>query len=254
MKTIRIEKLGRLAVLRFDKQRANAIDPGLVEDLAEAVQVIGRDPAVRGVLMASSHPKIFCPGLDLVTLFGYDRPAMQGFMARFAAMLWALYDLRKPVVAAVNGAAVAGGCVLALTADRRVLRRGAPIGLNEVKIGLPLPWSVATLLRVTAAPGATARVALLGSNFTDEEAVAVGLADEVVEAEGFEATCLARLEELADRDPQAFATTKGYLRAGALAEMRAHEIARLGDFLDAWFSEATRERMRGMVEALTSKA
>ena len=122
--------------------------------------------------------------LDLVALADYDRPAMERFMSSFAVTVWALYGLPKPVVAAVSGAAVAGGCILALTADHRVLRRGAPIGLNEVKVGVPLPWTVTRLLRASVEPHALGRIALLGRNFEGDEAVAVGLADELADAEG----------------------------------------------------------------------
>jgi enoyl-CoA hydratase len=183
---VRVEPRGDLAVLRLDKPRGNAIDEPLVDALREAVRALGADPAVRGVLLASAHPKLFCPGLDLVTLIDYDRAAMQRFMRRFAEAVWALHGLAKPVVAAVGGHAVAGGCILALTADYRVLRRGgAQVGLNEVRIGLPLPWSVSVLLRTVVPPTALAQVALLGRNFADEEARAAGLADELAAAEGF---------------------------------------------------------------------
>src|SRR5512136_2269492 len=180
MSGVAIERQGRLAVLRLDKARGNAIDEPLVEALAGAAAEVASDSGVRGVLLASAHPKLFCPGLDLVALAGYDRPSMERFMGAFAVAVWALYGLPKPVVAAVSGAAVAGGCILALTADHRLLKRGAPIGLNEVKVGVPLPWSVTRLLRATVHPTALSRIALLGRNFTDEEAVDLGLADEVI--------------------------------------------------------------------------
>jgi enoyl-CoA hydratase len=253
MSGVRIERQGRLAVLRMDKARGNAIDEPLVEALARTAAELARDEGVRGVLLASAHPKLFCPGLDLVALGGYDRASMERFMAAFAVAVWALYGLPKPVVAAVGGAAVAGGCILALTADHRVLRRGAPIGLNEVKIGVPLPWSVTRLLRATVPPPALSRIALLGRNFADAEAVGLGLADEVADVEGFEAACLARLEEFADKDPRALATTKAWLREGVLAEMMAHEEERVGAFLDGWFSDGTQERIRATVASLQSK-
>jgi enoyl-CoA hydratase/carnithine racemase len=253
MNGVRIERQGRLAVLRLDKARGNAIDEPLAEELARAAAEVARDAGVRGVLLASAHPKLFCPGLDLVALAGYDRPSMERFMGAFAVAVWALYGLPKPVVAAVAGAAVAGGCILALTADHRLLKRGAPIGLNEVKVGVPLPWSVTRLLRATVHPTALSRIALLGRNFTDEEAVAAGLADEVVEAEGFEAACLERLEEYAEKDPLALAATKAWLREGVLAEMMAHEAERVPGFLDGWFSEGTQERIRATVASLRSK-
>jgi enoyl-CoA hydratase len=237
----------------MDKPRGNSIDEAFVDEMARATAELAMDEAVLGVLMASAHPKLFCPGLDLVTLLEYDRPAMERFMTAFGDMALGLFALPKPVVAAISGHAVAGGCVLALTADHRILRRGAQIGLNEVRVGVPLPWSVALLLRAAVPPQALSRVALLGSNFTDDDALGLGLVHEVTGAEGFEAACLARLEEFAERDPRAVALTKTYLRAAPLAEMRAHVAARRADFLDAWFSAEARARIRAVVESLAKK-
>ena len=250
---VRVERHGPLVVLRLDKARGNAIDEPMVESLAAAVEEIADDDAVRGVLLASAHPKLFCPGLDLVTLVEYDRPAMERFFARFEDAMLALYSLRKPVVAAIGGAAVAGGCILALTADHRVLRRGSPIGLNEVRIGVPVPGWVVTLLRISVTPTAFARVGLLGQNFTDEEALETGLVHEVLPAEGFAAAAAARLEELASRDPVAVGTTKAWFRQPALVEMQDRRSERRAEFLDAWFSPATQETIRRMVDSLTRK-
>ena len=186
MSGIRTETQGRLAVLRMDKVRGNAIDEAFVGEMTKAVIEVGQDASVRGVLLASAHPKLFCPGLDLVSLFAYDRPGMERFMRAFSDMATLLFALEKPMVAAISGHAVAGGCVLALTADHRILRRGAQVGLNEVRVGVPLPWSVALLLRASVPAHALSRVALLGANFTDAEAVSLGLAHEIHEAEGFE--------------------------------------------------------------------
>lgn len=250
MPTVRLERKGSLALLRLDKKRGNAIDSPLVEDLLAAARDVAEDGGVRGVLLASAHPRLFCPGLDLLTLVEMDRPSLEAFMLRFTAMVTALYSLPKPMVAAVGGHAVAGGCVLALTADWRVLAPGAEIGLNEAKVGLPLPWSVALLLKASVPPPALSRVALLGDNVSGEAALSVGLADELAEAEGFEESCLARLAEFADRGSRALATTKRYLRSSVLAEMRARESSLMGEFLDAWFSPETQERIRGIVAKL----
>ncbi len=251
MDNLRIEsKDGGVAVLRLDKARGNAIDPALVEDLISAAGQLAADPAVRGVLFASAHPKLFCPGLDLATLAGFDRATLGAFMARFAQMLWGLYGLHKPMVAAVGGHAVAGGCILAMVADHRVLRPGAQIGLNEVKVGVPLPWSVTLLLKATVAPPALSRIALLGRNFEGVEALAVGLGDELGPAEAFEDACLARLAEFLEKDDGALATTKRYLREQTLQAMRAREEEAASDFLDAWFSPGTQARIQGIVSSL----
>ena len=204
------------------------------------------------MLLTSAHPKLFCPGLDLVTLIELDRGAMERFMLLFAEMVWALFGLPKPMVAGVNGHAVAGGCILALTADYRVLRRGgAQIGLNEVRVGLPLPWSVIELLRASVPPNALSQVALLGRNFADDDALRVGLADELVDAAGFEEACLLRLGEFIEKDAYAVVTTKAALRYHTLERMKAHERDRIGGWLDGWFSGTTRARLRELAAGLT---
>ncbi len=251
MSGIRLERNGAVVTARLDKARGNAIDEPLVRELIQVAGELAADPGVRGVLLASAHPKIFCPGLDLVTLLEYDRPAMERFMLLFAEAVWALYALPKPVVAAVGGHAVAGGCILALTADLRVLKRGgAQIGLNEVKVGVPLPWSVALLLRASVPARALTQVALLGRNFADDEALAAGLADELADADGFEDFCRVRLDEFAEKDAAAVAATKAYLREAPLREMRAREKGEMQVWLDRWFSESTRGRIRAIVAGI----
>jgi enoyl-CoA hydratase len=252
MGTVKVERAEAVAVLRLDKARGNAIDEPLVRDLTAAARQVGADVGVAGVLLTSSHPKVFCPGLDLVTLIELDRPAMERFMLLFAEMVWALYALPKPMVAGINGHAVAGGCILALTADHRVLRRGgAQIGLNEVKVGVPLPWSVSELLRASVPPNALGQVALLGRNFADDEALRVGLADELADADGFEDHCLARLTEFVEKDAYALTATKAALRGDVLARMKSRERELMGGWLDGWFSDPTRARMRETVASLT---
>jgi len=253
MGTVEVEREGAVAILRLNKARGNAIDPQLLEDLGRAVHEVANDEAVRAVLLASGHAKLFCPGLDLVTLIEFDRLALESFMGRFASVLWTLFGLRKPMLAAINGPAVAGGCVLALTADYRMARKGAAIGLNEVKVGVPLPWSVALLLRASVPPNSLAQVALLGRNFAGDEAVAVGLVHELGPEKNFEAACLARLQEFAEKDPRALAATKAYLRSSVLGEMRTGEMHFIKEFADAWFSPATQERLMAAVVSLTGK-
>ena len=255
MNTVQIERHGRVAVLRMAKARANALDPDLLRGLIAACRQVRDDDAVGGVMLASAHPRIFSPGLDLVTLSSFERDELRGFMMLFAETIWSLFGLyEKPVLAALAGHAVAGGAVLALTADHRVLAaEGARMGLNELKVGVPLPWSVVLLLRAVLPPQALTRVMLMGVNLEGREALQTGLAHELAPSAGFEETCIQRLEELADRDPEAFAVTKRYLRMDTLDRMRAEETQRLPDFLDCWFSPASQERIQAQVAALTKE-
>ena len=254
MSTVQIEVKDGIGAIRLAGPRGNAMSENLLSDLSSALRTVGGDPSVRAVLLASAHAKLFCPGLDLVSLSGTPRTDMGAFMLNFSTVLTDLFALRKPMVAAVNGAAVAGGCLLALTADWRVVKRGAQMGLNEVKIGVPLPWSAVMLLKTASPAFAHSAVALLGRNFEGDAAVASGLANEVADANGFEAAVTERLAEFAEKDAYAFGITKGYLRRAAVASMRDRETALLDEFLDGWFAEGTQERIQKAVAGLKAKA
>ena len=253
MSTVQIEIKDGIGAIRLTGPRGNAMSEELLSDLSSALRTVGGDPSVRVVLLASAHAKLFCPGLDLVSLSGTSRTEMGAFMLNFSTVLTDLFALRKPMVAAVNGAAVAGGCLLALTADWRVVKRGAQMGLNEVKIGVPLPWSAVMLLKTASPAFAHSAVALLGRNFEGDAAVASGLANEVADANGFEAAVTERLAEFAEKDAYAFGITKGYLRRAAVTSMRDRETALLDEFLDGWFAEGTQERIQKAVAGLKAK-
>ena len=249
---VTLTKDGDAGILRLSRAHGNAINDELVEGLIATLAEAEADAQIRGVLLASTG-KIFCPGLDLQELLLLDRPAMARFMQRFSTAVLTLYTFPKPVVAAMHGHALAGGCVLGLCADWRILRRGALIGLNEVKVGVPLPFGVAHIVRDAVPRNAVAAVALLGRNFSDEAAVAAGLAHELADAEGFEAAARERLTEFTSKDGPALSVTKKYLRSPVVERVRAHNQLLLPEWLDGWFSAETRARIRGIVEELKGK-
>jgi len=249
---LKISSRDGLRTIRLSREHGNAINGALLEALRMAYDEAAADDAVRGLLLASTG-KLFCPGLDLKELSVLDRPAMEEFLHLFQGTLLVMYGVGKPVVAAVDGAALAGGCVLALTADWRVLRAGSPIGLNEVKIGVPLPWGVTQILRDSAARSRIEEVALFGRNYADEDAVRAGLAHEIAGPSEVEARGIERLAEFAEKDPAAFATTKRYLRIEVIEKMRERDHRYASEFLDGWFSEGTRRRLAGILESLERK-
>jgi enoyl-CoA hydratase len=243
---------GAIGVVHLERAHGNAIDDTLVEGLVATLAEAESDPAIRGILLTAGG-KIFCPGLDLQELFPLDREAMERFMLHFSAAVLTLYTFPKPVVAALHGHALAGGCVLALCADWRVLRRGAVTGLNEVKVGVPLPFGVALIVRDAVPKNKVAAVALLGRNYADEEAIAAGLADELTDATSVEAAGRARLEEFVSKDAFAFAVTKRYLRSPVVERIRANNRLLLPEWLDGWYSEGTRARIAAIVAELKDK-
>ena len=250
--TVLDERHAGIAVLRLAGPRGNALGHAMVEALAPAVDAVAADPDARAVVL-TSRGSIFCPGLDLQELSACDRGEMRAFMSRFLACMLALFELPKPLVAGMAGHAVAGGCVLGLTADWRVLQEGARIGLAEVRVGVPLPYGVTEVVAHAVPPHRLTEIALLGSNLEGEDAVAAGLAHELAPAGEVERAALARAGELAEREAGAFAVTKRYLRAGPAERMRAAEALYLDEFLDAWFSEGARRRVGEVVDGLRAR-
>lgn len=254
MQNLSFERDGDLVVLRLTKARGHSLDEALLMELRESVARVRNDQSVQGVMLAASHPRVFCTGLDLEALQDWDRLRMRGFMRLFCEVMRDLFGLDRPLVAALSGHAVAGGLVLALTADLRILK-GAEVmvGLNELRVGLPMPWTVVLLLQATVPGRSFSEVALLGRNFTGEEAVERGLAHEVGPKEGFEAHCLERLRDVASREAGAIRLTKAWSRLAALERMAAGEEAHLEAFLDAWFSDPVQQRLRTTLDALRAK-
>jgi Delta3-Delta2-enoyl-CoA isomerase len=250
--SVTLEREGPIAVVRLARAHGNAINDDLVERLVAALAAAESDPEVGGVLLAASG-KIFCPGLDLQELFPLDRPAMERFMTRFSAAVLTLYAFPKPVVAALHGAALAGGCVLGICADWRVLGRGTLIGLNEVKVGVPLPYGVALIVREAVPRHAVTAVALLGRNFTDADALAAGLADEIAEPDAVAALARERLSEFIGKDAASFSVTKRYLRSPVVERIRTNSRLLLPEWLDGWFAPTTRARIGTIIEELKGK-
>jgi len=238
-----------LAVLRLERDHGNAINDDLVGELIGAVHELEGDAAVRGALLAASG-KIFSPGLDLRELIELDRKAMTRFLARFSAAMLTLYTFSKPLVAAIHGHAIAGGFLLTLTSDWRILREGARVGLAEIRVGVPFPFGVAMILRAAVPRASLESLALFGRNYDDRAALQAGLVHELAPAEGFEEVCVERLGEMASRDPRAFAITKRYLRSETVARIRAHDPHLAAEFLDAWFAPETQRRIRAVVTEL----
>lgn len=246
--TVKAERDGELLVLTLCGPRGNAIGSAMIEALAARTAEARDDDAVAAVMLRHEG-KLFSPGLDLAEVVDLDRPAMERLIRGFCAMVLELYALPKPLVAAIDGHALAGGMLVALTADWRIISRRAKIGLNEVKVGVPLPYGMATIVRESVPRSHLTEVALEGRNFSGTKAVEIGMAQEMLVGD-LRAHALRRLRTLAGKDATAFATTKRFLRERTIDEIREQEDAHRDLFLDGWFSPGTRERLTELRDAL----
>ncbi len=214
----RVEEDG-IAVLRLAHGPVNALDVELCEAIAGNLRDLAGGSA-RAVVLTGSG-RAFSAGVDLHrVLAGED-----GYSARLVAALTDLFRtafmLSKPLVAAVNGHAIAGGCVLAACADV-VLMSGGRIGVPEIKVGVPFPRAAVEVVRYAVGEVGARRLVMGADTMSAEDGVAVGLVDRVVPEADLAAAARAAAADLAGSVPaDTFAHTKAQLRREAVARMDA---------------------------------
>ena len=249
---IDVERRGTVAVLRLANGKANAMDLEFCNAIAARVGECDRDPAIAALLITGPG-SIFSAGVDLVRLVDGGAAYVRRFLPALGASLQAVFACGKPVVAAVNGHAIAGGCILASAADYRVMARGTGrIGIPELLVGVPFPTVPIEIMRFVAPANRLQQWIYGGVTFDADGAAATGLVDAAADADRLESDAFAAAERMAKLPATAFALTKRRLRAPALERMRNAE-ALDADARAAWESPETLAAVRGYVERTLKK-
>jgi len=234
MTTLALEDHGNVAIVRLANGVTNAIGPEVVEELSLALQEVrGR---FRGMVLAGGN-KFFSIGLDLPALLKLNRNDMAAFWAGFEDTVLALYTLPIPTAAAIAGHAPAAGTILALACDFRMIASGKKLmGLNEIKIGLPVPFLADLMLRQAVGDRVATEIEYTGELLMPEKARTFALADAIFPEEDVEARAIAKISEILERPPFGFPLTKQHrtrdIRTRFLADRESINQA----FMDCWFS------------------
>lgn len=209
---------GEIALATVSRPPANAIDHEL---LAAIVAALPDLRAARAVVLTGAG-RFFSAGLDLSYVLELDLPAAAAFAEAFDDAMTGLFALECPVVAALNGHAVAGGGVIAASADARVMADGdARIGLPELKVGVPFPASALEIVRTAWGGPHLAMLLGRGLTYRPAEALTMHLVDEVVASADVVARAEALAMELGAAPKSSYAHVKRALRAEPLARMQA---------------------------------
>ncbi len=242
---IEIQTVGTVQVLTFSSGRVNAQDVELLTELTGALGELQRSGA--GALVVTGAGRAFSAGVDLNRVVeggaGYTDRLIPALSEAFEAM----FCYPGPTVAAINGAAIAGGCVLACACDRRLISPEAQIGASEVRVGVPFPVAALEVMRYAC--GDRAEDVLLGGRlYRGDEAIANGLAHRVV-AEDLVGAAVAEASDLGGIPVDAYRHTKAQLRAATVARMRDaggidSEVRQL------WGADGTQQRIAAYLEGL----
>jgi enoyl-CoA hydratase len=243
---IELTQRGAVAIVKLNHGKANALDIELCEAICAQFEAF-RESSARAVVV-TGQGRMFSAGVDLLRLS--DGGA--SYVRRFLPALHRLYDtvffFPKPVVAAVNGHAIAGGCVLACCADKRIAARdGGRIGVTELLVGVPFPPLAFEIMRFATPPRYFADGILSGATFAPEVALARGLLDEVVEPALLLERAVAAAESLAALPPNTFAATKQQIRQPVTDAMERHGGRVEAAAEEIWTAPETLERIKDYV-------
>ena len=242
-----------VAIVKMVHGKANALDIELCEAIAAQFEALRASPA-RAVIVTGTG-RMFSAGVDLVRLGEGGAPYVRRFLPALRLLYDTVFNYPKPVVAAVNGHAIAGGCVLVCCADKRIAaREGGRIGVTELLVGVPFPALAFDVMRFGTGPQYFADGVLSGATFLPEVALTRGLVDEIVEPSSLMDRAMAAAQALAALSPPAFAATKRQLRQPA-----AERLAKDGHAIDAaaeaiWTAPETLDRIRDYVGRTFKKA
>ncbi|MET0231668.1 MAG: enoyl-CoA hydratase/isomerase family protein [Rhodanobacteraceae bacterium] len=238
--------------IRLARPPVNALDPALVRDLREAIASAQRDGA-RGIVL-SGREGMFSAGLDVPALLPMQRDALHAFWGDFFGLCSDLACSPVPVVAAITGHAPAGGAVLSIMCDYRVMADGGfRIGLNETQVGLAVPAVIQAALRRLVGAYRTERLMVAGTMLESSEAKAVGFVDELVATDLVVPRAIAWLGELLALPPVAMSETRRVARADLVAMFAQSEGLRVDDILESWYAPEAQAVLAALVARLRTK-
>lgn len=222
---------GAVRVLTFARPPGNTLTAEFLVLLRAAVVEAGADARVRALALESDVADYFSSGMDLDEMLSLPEARRSEPFAALVAAYRALLTFPKPCVAALSGSAILGGWVLAMACDFRVMGAGAKIALSEIRAGLtPTPALIARLAQLCANPRTVKEMVLRGRSLGAEEALCVGLADEVLPDAEVKPAALSLARRLAKSPPRAYAGVKAALNASAADEaLWARSLKEFGD-------------------------
>jgi enoyl-CoA hydratase len=231
---------------------ANALDFELIAALREAILELASQGQAPPLLLSSAHPTVFSPGWDLKRLVAADRAEIGAFLAAFNGLILDLFSYPGPTAAAVNGHAVAGGCLLALACDLRfMVATRCRIGLAELNLGVPVPKQCVLMLAARLAPWVVDQLIFGGDGFGPSEALPRGIIHRKASAETLLRTAEQALTAIASKPPAGVVASKRFRFQAVWQAMAATPGEDETAFVDAWFAAGAQQRIAATVDTLS---
>jgi len=229
-----------------NRGKVSALNGELVDQLRAELKNLETDSTVKAVILTGAG-KFFSFGFDIPEFLSFKKEQFVAFLENFTDLYTYLFLYPKPVVAALNGHAMAGGCMLALASDYRVMVTGnAKISLNEIGFGSSVFAGSVEMLRFCVGSANASTILYSGAKYSAEEAQRLGLVNELASEEELTFISTQAASILGSKYPQAFSNIKALLRGSTAEEMVRREGASIREFADIWYSEATWSNLKNI--------
>jgi 3-hydroxypropionyl-coenzyme A dehydratase len=181
MKYIQVEPQEDVAIIRINRPEAlNAMNTDVISELSRAIDIVGVDDGIKVVIITGAGDRSFCAGADISYMVDIDPMTAERYASSAQSVLNKIEKLEKPVIAAVNGFALGGGCELAMVCDLRIASSNAKLGQPEVTIGIPPGWGGTQRLMRIVGPAKAKELVFTGKMITADEAFQIGLVNKIV--------------------------------------------------------------------------
>ncbi len=181
MKYIQFEPQGDIGIVRINRPEAlNAMNADVISELSKAIDIIGADDSIKVVIITGAGERSFCAGADISYMVNIEPMQAERYATSAQGVINKIERLEKPVIAAVNGFALGGGCELAMACDIRIASSNAKIGQPEVTIGIPPGWGGTQRLMRLIGPAKAKEMIFTGKMIAADEAQQIGLVNKVV--------------------------------------------------------------------------
>jgi 3-hydroxypropionyl-coenzyme A dehydratase len=181
MKYVLLEPIGNVAIIKINRPEAlNAMNLDVIWELSKTLDIVGVDDSIKTVIITGVGERSFCAGADISYMVNITPIDAEKYASSAQSVLNKIEKLEKPVIAAINGFALGGGCELALVCDIRLCSTNAKIGQPEVTIGIPPGWGGTQRLLRLIGPAKAKELIFTGKMINAEEAYKIGLVNEVI--------------------------------------------------------------------------
>jgi len=231
MEFVHVSITDGIAEARLKRGKVNALSEPVVEEITDCLRSLAADIDTRAVILTGDGA-FFSFGFDIPEFLGYSRESFAKFLQRFTALYSYLFTYPKPIVAALNGHAIAGGCMLALSCDYRIMVSGnAKISLNEISFGSSVFAGSVEMLRFLVGGKNAQAILYDGTMYSAETAVQLGMIDKVSSTERLMKDAREMAQRMTEKDAAAFRSIKNLLRAPVAEDMARNEERSVQEFV-----------------------